>query len=212
MPSQVQEKIRPAYADDWNNQNMEVNKALSRDDVSNQARLLLNKFIKERMEQDMIQDSPSLSDLIEPGTPVGPPMDHAREVGRALRCIGDELDKDERMLNLIARVPPEAEHKTFLNVASEIFKDGVVNWGRIVALFYFAYKICLKALDRIPLIRAMINLVVDFIRDHVAGWIIGRGGWEAIVEYFGTPTKQVAVILGAGVLVSGIVMLWKGWH
>ena len=34
-----------------------------------------------------------------------------------------------------------------------------------------------QALDRIPLIRATINVIVDFIRDRVARWIMERGGW-----------------------------------
>ena len=45
---------------------------------------------------------------------------------------------------LIKKVPPEAERKTFYNVAAQIFSDGVFNWGRVVALFYFAYKVCIK--------------------------------------------------------------------
>ena len=45
---------------------------------------------------------------------------------------------------LIKKVPPEAERKVFYNVAAQIFADGVFNWGRVVALFYFAYKVCIK--------------------------------------------------------------------
>ena len=53
-------------------------------------------------------------------------------------CSGDVYNR------LIKKVPPEAEHKTFYHVASVIFRDGVFNWGRVVALFYFAYNVCLK--------------------------------------------------------------------
>lgn len=27
----------------------------------------------------------------------GPPMEHVREIGRALKCIGDDLDKDQKL-------------------------------------------------------------------------------------------------------------------
>ena len=47
-------------------------------------------------------------------------------------------------LRLVSKVPPEAERQVILNVAANIFEDGVFNWGRVVALFYFAYKVCVK--------------------------------------------------------------------
>lgn len=181
-------------------------------DVANQGRLLLNDFIHDRMVRDGIINAPGMEELQEPGTPVGPPMDHRREIARALRCIGDELDRDQRLQDLISKVPPESERTTILNVAKQIFSDGVFNWGRVTALFYFAYAVCRKALDRIPLMRAIINLIVDFIRDHVAAWIIERGGWEAVREYFGSTWKQVALVTGAGVVVVTAMYLSKVWH
>ncbi|ESO95301.1 hypothetical protein LOTGIDRAFT_68260, partial [Lottia gigantea] len=173
--------------------------------------LLLTNFIKDRMEEDQIPGTENIEKLIEPDTPIGPPIDPSLEVqiGKALKSIGDELDKDENMHNLIAKVPPRTECKTFMKVAGDIFSDGVINWGRIVALFYFAFRMILKSLNRIPIINATINFVVDYIRDHVASWIIGRGGWEAIVEHFGTPTKQAFIVLGTGILLSAAIYITK---
>ncbi|KAK7099047.1 apoptosis regulator BAX-like [Littorina saxatilis] len=182
---------------------------LNTNDVANQGRLLLNSFIHDRMVRDGIINAPVVSDLQEPGTPCGPPMHHSREIARALRCIGDELDRDQKLQELVKKVPPEAERKTFYSVASQIFSDGVFNWGRVVALFYFAYKVCVKALDRVPLIRAIINLIVDIIRDKLAQWIIDRGGWEAIREYFGATWQQVAVVTGAGMAVAAGIYFYN---
>ncbi|KAH9500574.1 hypothetical protein Btru_072303 [Bulinus truncatus] len=182
---------------------------LSLEDVTNQGRYLLNNFICERMEKDGIENIPGMEQLQEPGTPTGPPMEHVREIGRALRFIGDDLDKDQKLQELVNRVPPEAERQTLLNVASHIFRDGIFNWGRVVALFYFAYKVCLKALDRIPLVRAIINLIVEFMREHVVRWIIDRGGWEAIREYFGSSQKQFSVVIGAGAVACVGVLLYR---
>lgn len=184
---------------------------LSAGDVANQGRLLLNDFIHDRMVRDGI-NAPGMGELQEPGTPFGPPMDHRKEIARALRCIGDELDRDQRLQSLISKVPPESGRAIILNVAKQIFSDGVFNWGRVAALFYFAYEVCRKALDRIPLMRAIINLIVDFIRDHVAAWIIERGGWEAVREYFGSTWKQVALVTGAGAVVVTAMYLSKVWH
>ena len=45
---------------------------------------------------------------------------------------------------LIDQIPPDAPQKTFTNVAREIFSDGIFNWGRVVALFYFGFKMAVK--------------------------------------------------------------------
>ena len=48
-----------------------VNRQLSRDDIGNQGRVLMNQFICERLEHDDIQDVPGVEELQEPGTPSG---------------------------------------------------------------------------------------------------------------------------------------------
>ncbi|KAK3783008.1 hypothetical protein RRG08_015348 [Elysia crispata] len=182
---------------------------LTIDDVTNQGRYLLNDFIHERLQSDGIENVPGMEVLQEPGTPRGPPMEHIREIGRAIRFIGDDLDKDQKLQDLVSKVPPEAERQVILNVAANIFEDGIFNWGRVVALFYFAYKVCVKALDRIPLVRAIINLIVEFMREHVVRWIIERGGWEAIREYFGSSKAQIGAVFGLGLLAIGGVFIYK---
>ncbi|KAJ8299711.1 hypothetical protein KUTeg_023771 [Tegillarca granosa] len=184
---------------------------LSKDDIGHQARVLLNQFIFDRMERDGIEQIPAAEEFQEPGTPTGPPMEHVREIGRALRCIGDELDRDENIQGLCSKVPPDAPHKTFLNVANSFFSDGVYNWGRVGSLFYFAYKMAVKAVDKIALIKAIINWVVNFIIENVASWIIDRGGWEAIVEYFGTPSNQFWTLTTLGAVGVAAVYMWKNW-
>ncbi|CAH1785491.1 unnamed protein product [Owenia fusiformis] len=190
------------------NRRQPLHRHLSRDDIGNQARYLLNDFIHHRMQRDGIEDIPD--DLIAPGTPRGPHIDRMKEVADTLREIGDQLDGDERLQQLIAAVPPECPEETFMKVAKEIFKDGVFNWGRVVALFYFTFKMAVKAvrnsLNRIPLIRTIMEWVVHFIRDHVAAWIIERGGWEAISEYFGTPMGQFLGIFASAALVTAYIL------
>ncbi|KAI0213840.1 Apoptosis regulator BAX [Lamellibrachia satsuma] len=183
-----------------------LNRSISRYDIGNQARLLMSQFIHDRMQVDGFSNAPTPDVLIEPGTPSGPPVEHVREVAQALRAIGDELDKDDSLQKLIKQIPPNAPSQTFLFVAKEIFADGVFNWGRVVTLFYFAYKMIAKAiqqsLNTVPLIRSIVEWVVNFIIEYVAPWIIERGGWSAIQEYFGTPSKQATFVFLAGVVAS----------
>lgn len=188
-----------------------IQRSISRFDVGNQARLLLSQFIHDRMQADGYSKAPTSEVLIEPGTPSGPPVEHVREVAMALRAIGDELDKDDSLQNLIRQIPPNAPSQTFLIVAKEIFADGKFNWGRVVTLFYFAYKMIAKAIQQsmntVPLIRSIVEWVVNFIVEYVAPWIIERGGWSAIQEYFGTPSMQAVSIFMAGLLLSVYVFM-----
>ena len=42
------------------------------------------------------------------------------------------------------QVATNSPYETFSDVAKELFADGIYNWGRIVTLFYFTYKLILK--------------------------------------------------------------------
>jgi len=186
---------------------------LSRNDIGNQARFLLTRFIHDRLEQSG-NPAPQAEQLRAPDTPAGPPVEHIREVAACLKKIGDELDGDENLQRMIGRISPDSPKQTFLDVAKEIFADGNFNWGRVVALFYFAFKMAVKTIetklkDLVPIIREIVEWVVSFIVDYVAGWIIDRGGWEAIQEYFGTPSYQAVAILLAGVLCTLYVAFRK---
>ncbi|XP_074659991.1 apoptosis regulator BAX-like isoform X2 [Tubulanus polymorphus] len=188
-----------------------LQRSLSRHDIGNQSRFLLHQFIHERLTDEGLRNAPDLDTLVEPGTPSGPPIDKVREVARCLRMIGDELDQDDRLQCLISEISPESPQQTFMNVAKEIFSDGIYNWGRVVTLFYFAFKMVRKALDKIPLIKAIIDWVVDFIIAYVAPWIIERGGWEAIQEYFGTPAIQTLGVFLSGIICSAAFIWWKNY-
>jgi hypothetical protein len=69
-----------------------------------------------------------------------------------------------------------------------------------------------QAINKVPLIRAIIDWVVAFIIDYVALWIIERGGWVSrsrsqcidqssplalLIRWCTWPEKLIAVILGS---------------
>ena len=90
--------------------------------------------------------------------------------------------------SLIKKVPPEAERKVFYNVASQIFSDGVFNWGRVVALFYFAYKVCVKvSICKLLLLVFLLFLIHTSIIwiyviscVHPAGHLAGHLVWQKL--------------------------------
>jgi len=46
---------------------------------------------------------------------------------------------------LIDKTSPTRD--SFLQVAADMFSDGVYNWGRVVALFYFGFKLVLRVFE-----------------------------------------------------------------
>lgn len=47
------------------------------------------------------------------------------------------------LLSLVSQVQGNCAQDLFMQVAREIFDDGI-NWGRVVALFHLAYRLILK--------------------------------------------------------------------
>jgi apoptosis regulator BAX len=181
-------------------------RALRPVDIGNQARGLLVQFIEDRLRVSNPYIVVDENLLLSPEAPRGPELQHARAIGSALRIIGDELDGNLHLQELIEKTTmlrPDDVRQSFFNVAREIFSDGVYNWGRIVMLFYFAFKLVVKAVSNklFEILKKIVEWVVQFIVDSAANWIIERGGWEAIQEHFGATKVQIA-----GVILSAIVV------
>uniref|UniRef100_A0A3B3THU1 BCL2 associated X, apoptosis regulator a n=1 Tax=Poecilia latipinna TaxID=48699 RepID=A0A3B3THU1_9TELE len=131
-----------------------------------------------------------------------------KKLAQCLQQIGDELDGNMELQKMINDSALSPSKDVFMKVAYQIFSDGRFNWGRVVALFYFACRLVIKALvTKIPdIIRTIINWTIDYLRDHVINWIREQGGWEGIRSYFGTPTWQTLGVFLAGVLTTALVM------
>jgi hypothetical protein len=51
---------------------------------------------------------------------------------------------ESKNYSMVDQVPSGSPYETFSDVAKELFCDGIYNWGRIVTLFYFTYKLIMK--------------------------------------------------------------------
>ncbi|PNI29183.1 LOW QUALITY PROTEIN: BAX isoform 10 [Pan troglodytes] len=133
-----------------------------------------------------------------------------KKLSECLKRIGDELDSNMELQRMIAAVDTDSPREVFFRVAADMFSDGNFNWGRVVALFYFASKLVLKALcTKVPeLIRTIMGWTLDFLRERLLGWIQDQGGWDGLLSYFGTPTWQTVTIFVAGVLTASLT-IWK---
>nr|XP_020139073.1 apoptosis regulator BAX isoform X1 [Microcebus murinus] len=190
--------------------------------------LLLQGFIQDRAGR-MGGEAPELG--LEPT-----PQDAStKKLSECLKRIGDELDSNMELQRcgpwgpgspdtglllqnadvqaphrMIADVDTNSPREVFFRVAADMFSDGNFNWGRVVALFYFASKLVLKALcTKVPeLIRTIMGWTMDFLRERLLGWIQDQGGWDGLLSYFGTPTWQTVTIFVAGVLTASLT-IWK---
>ncbi|XP_072549803.1 apoptosis regulator BAX-like [Salminus brasiliensis] len=166
---------------------------------------LLKDFIYERVRRHGDSNAVVTRSQLD-GTELQDPS-HKR-LAQCLQQIGDELDSNVQLQSMINNSALQPTKDVFVKVACEIFSDGKFNWGRVVALFYFACRLVIKAvLTQLPdIIRTIINWTVDYLRDHVINWIREQGGWEGIRSYFGTPTWQTVGVFLAGVLTTVLVM------
>ncbi|XP_076121261.1 apoptosis regulator BAX-like isoform X1 [Alosa pseudoharengus] len=166
---------------------------------------LLKEFIYERVrrhgdpEASVTRSELGGRELCDPN--------HKR-LAQCLQQIGDELDSNTQLQSMINDSALKPTKDVFVKVACEIFSDGKFNWGRVVALFYFACRLVIKALlTRVPdIIRTIITWTIDYLQDHVINWIREQGGWEGIRSHFGTPTWQTVGVFLAGVLTTVLVI------
>ena len=172
-------------------------RANSVDEVSGQAPAIVTTFLTECFRADGL---PVPQELSENQRKVN------KDVAHVIRDIGDRLSNDASLNGLIkqVKVTRDTAFETFLQVGVQIFNDGVVNWGRIVTLFYFGYKLAVQVINEIPLIKMIIQWVCQFIKDRLAKWIFEQGGWVSIVQFqkisILPPQKGLEFPRGRGVL------------
>jgi len=74
--------------------------------------------------------------------------------------------------------------QTFVNVADEIFDDGQINWGRIVAVYAFASRLAVRGTEKSDFPKKISLFVGKYVANKLGKWILDNGGWEAFAEYF----------------------------
>ena len=168
--------------------------------IGEQGRVLLNVFIRGQAEntpQEPIIREVCQADQDEVRR-VGFSDDSLSDIATTLRRIGDDISHNVELNNFIEQVPVQSTKEIFMKVCLQIFQDGDLNWGRVVALFYFAYRLIVRTLSRgldcVPWVQDMLSWAGDVLVKHVARWILSRGGWNMIKEYFG-PSNQTWLLL-----------------
>nr|XP_023682829.1 apoptosis regulator BAX-like isoform X1 [Paramormyrops kingsleyae] len=130
-----------------------------------------------------------------------------KEVVACLIHITDELNRDGKLDNLINSIDSDSSKNVFFTVAKQIFSDDVT-WGKVVALFHFAYKLVYKALTEkhCDIIHNIISWLLEFIRENISLWIRQHGGWEGMLQ--NVLNWHSVTVFAAGIL-SGALLYWK---
>ncbi|XP_059168735.1 bcl-2-like protein 2 [Physella acuta] len=134
-----------------------------------------------------------------------PPNRYCKTLRRTVKELSDRHDIVFK--GMVNRLRPDENDafQTFVIVADEIFDDGQVNWGRIVAVYAFAARLAKYYTDNNIIVEPerIIGLNNDpasshsmsyqkkialFVGKYVANklgkWVLDHGGWDAFVEYF----------------------------
>lgn len=164
----------------------------ARDRVAVQTGAIFSQFMWECYSNDLEtrhlpENTPALPELNESKPR---PFSTEERIGIELASIGDEIadkysDKISKMIDCL-KVDNDNAYETFSRVASSLFQDNEINWGRVVALFLFGYRIAIEKVRSgvHSFIKKIIQWIVEFVKVRIVDWILKQGGWTA---FFTTP-------------------------
>ncbi|XP_059557951.1 bcl-2 homologous antagonist/killer [Myotis daubentonii] len=165
-------------------------------------------FYRHQQEQEAEAAAPPDPEMVtlspEPDSTLG-------QVGRQLAIIGDDINQrfDLEFHTMLQHLQPTPEnaYQYFTKIASSLFESGI-NWGRVVALLGFGYRLALHVYQRglTGFLGQVTRFVADFILHHcIARWIAQRGGWVAALDLGNGPIRNVLVVLAVVLLGQFVV-------
>ncbi|XP_034463025.1 apoptosis regulator BAX-like isoform X2 [Hippoglossus hippoglossus] len=169
-----------------------------KDSVEKITEALIKKVIQEELKDIPLEDDPFLTpDAVEVKNEQKEELE--REVSAVVHKVVDKVKDDEEIQDGIKRIASilnrggiEEANKTFKAVFNQLFKtmfqDGIT-WLKIVSLLYVVGRVVGIMVDRMVTalrqswmdlcqsVKAILNLIVDFFKKYLLGWILEQGGW-----------------------------------
>ncbi|GFN77915.1 Bcl-2 homologous antagonist/killer-like, partial [Plakobranchus ocellatus] len=120
----------------------------------------------------------------------------AAQIGRELARFGDDINEKYAdvfdglisSLHITDGDDGEETYEAFANVARRVL-SGSINWGRIVILLSFGYRMAIRALRTQAsnfswLLSKIVSFVGRFvISERISKWIADHGGWGAALRH-----------------------------
>lgn len=211
---------KPASSTQKTVQTPEYQPQVSEENVIAETEDVFNSYLHQRWQQDQARQGFISTPNIPQITQTRDPMSTPCQVGRELARIGDIINqRHQDDFDLMIRdlnINSATAYDKFAKVANKLFEDGL-NWGRILALFSFGYRIIVKVLgfsgiaDFGNAVKSIVFNVVKYITDTTKGivqWIASRGGWTAALKE--APSTSTKAFIGMAV-VAGIVLAYV-WY
>ena len=184
--------------------------------LAHQTRHLFSHFMQERAVLDNHPNAHVIRDAaVQNGLGELPDLGFSDEtlsnIAVTLRSIGDDISADAWINSLLDQLPASKSKETFWKICSQVFEDGNFSWGRIVAVFFFGYRMLLRmiedGLDAVPWFKSVISWVSGYIVKQVGRWIVGRGGWQMVREWLGANSVAFSTLIGltVGLFVFSLV-------
>ncbi|KAM6435274.1 induced myeloid leukemia cell differentiation protein Mcl-1 [Liasis olivaceus] len=139
----------------------------------------------------------------------------AKTAARALetlrRVCDGILDKHQLVFQGILRkmeIEKADDLKIVSEVATQVFSDGVTNWGRIVTLISFGAFVAkhLKSINQDSGINTLAEIITDVLVTDKREWLVHHNAWEGFVKFFHVEDLEGSIrnILVAFASVAGI--------
>ena len=163
-------------------------------------RMLLHHYLQERAALDNPPNAQVIreSALQDPLSNMELSDESRRDIVTTIRRLGDLVSNDMELERLIEQIPSESTQEIFWKVCEQVFLDQDYNWGRVVTVFYFAYRLIVRKIQEgfsaSPWINKIVSWAVDFIIKYVGSWIISRGGWRMVREWLGVSNFTFSVL------------------
>ena len=110
-----------------------------------------------------------------------PPNRYCKTMRRTVRELSDRHDIAFKGMVQKLNVNDTNAFPTFVSVVDEIFEDGQINWGRIVAVYTFAARLAVHCRKQSPDCDERIALYAGkYVASKLGKWILDNGGWVRI--------------------------------
>ncbi|XP_069692803.1 bcl-2-related ovarian killer protein isoform X2 [Periplaneta americana] len=146
-----------------------------------------------------------------------------RDVFPELASLGQELERmHPKLYTAVARQASpspgcgalgseKAAGVVLSAVARELLKADVT-WGKVVSLFAVAGGLAVDCVrqDHPEYLPSLMEAMGEVLEEELAAWIVGNGGWTALLSHFKPPNTEVSVtgILGVlGAVMAAMVFL-----
>lgn len=127
-------------------------------DFSSETRIIVNDYLNYKTQKRSI------------------PSESPNKIQSVLRDLGNKFE----ITDLNVPSDPSAARDTFLVAADELFIDEI-HWGRVSALVALGGIMAARAENLVPWIH---DWVSTYINDRLKSWILTRGGWNGLIEFY----------------------------